>query len=131
MPRCQIALEPLQDPPPLNVGQENIKRYGMRLVFTGQSQGGGPQRRYQALHALFASRVEQEAGKAHIVFNNQQDAIARLNVIAIIVRFVDEIEIGWRCHGHWEWQAGWSSVSLADRRTIAVPHAGRGRPLLS
>ena len=66
----------------------------MRLMLAGQGQGSGPERRDQPLHALFAGRVEQEAGKAHIVFNNQQDAIARLNVIAIIVRFVDEIETG-------------------------------------
>src|SRR6187401_2870810 len=41
VPRRQIALETLQDPPTLDIWQENIKCDGMWPVFASESQGGG------------------------------------------------------------------------------------------
>ncbi len=40
---------------------------------------------------LFASRLEQEAGEAFIVFDDQQHLIARLDVVTIVACLVDEL----------------------------------------
>src|SRR5436189_5356264 len=114
MPRRQVALQPLQHAPAFDVGQENIERDGVRVVFAGQRKRGSTERGYEALHPLLAGRIEQESGKTDVIFDNQQDLIARLNVVAVVVSFVDELDFG-RRSGHRLKQTWRSAVALADR----------------
>ena len=60
------------------------------LVLARQGQGGGAQRRDQSLEALLAGRIQQEAGEAQIVLDDQQHAIARLNIVAVVADLVDQ-----------------------------------------
>lgn len=45
----------------------------------------------QALAALLARRIEQEAGEGQIVLDDQQDGVGRLDVVAVVIRLVGEL----------------------------------------
>src|SRR5262249_12227449 len=55
-----------------------------------QRQGGGAERRDQALEALLAGRVQEEAGEAHVVLDDQQHRVARADAVAVVAHFVDQ-----------------------------------------
>ena len=78
-----------------------------------------PVRRDQPLEALLAGGVEQEAGEGQVVLDDQQHAVAGLDVVAVVAGLVD--------------QRSRSAVAarsprrrpLADRRRAAAPRARR------
>ena len=82
-----------------------------RLVLPGQRQGGRPERRDQPLEPLLAGRVEQEPGEAEVVLDDQQDPVARPDVVAVVADLVDQLG---------------SAVRLGGRRPPAAGRGGRG-----
>ena len=87
---CDVVLEPLQHAPAVDVGQEDVQRDGVGLVLARHGQGGGAERRDQPLEALLAGRVQQEAGEAQVVLDDQQHAVAGLDVVAVVADLVDQ-----------------------------------------
>ncbi len=86
--RGEVVLEPVEHAPAVDVGQEDVQRQGVRLVLARQGQGGGAERGDQTLEALLAGRLQQDAGEAQVVLDDQQHAIARLDVVAVVADFV-------------------------------------------
>ena len=91
VPQSDVALQPFQHAPAVDVGQVEIERDGVRLILPHQRQARRAQRRHQAFHSFVAGRFEQEPRKAFVVLDDQHDLVARLDVVAVVARFVDEL----------------------------------------
>src|SRR5262245_56905143 len=103
----------------------------MRLVLAGQGEGRSTKRRDKPFHPLLTGRIEQEPGKSEIVFNDQEYPIARLNVIAIVIRLVDQLQRGRRRYGSDLPTARGAVFGLLRRRTAAVVRGLRRRARLA
>ena len=91
VPQGDVAFQPLQDSPAVDVGKMEIERDGVRLVLADECQRRCAERGHQPLHSFVASRFEQEAGKGFVVFDDQKDLVARLNVVAVVAGLIHEI----------------------------------------
>ena len=54
-----------------------------------RARAAAPERRDQPLEALLAGHVQQEAGEAQVVLDDQQHPVAGLDVVAVVADFVD------------------------------------------
>ena len=90
MARGEIGLQPLEHPPALHVGQVDIERQHRGLVLADHGERRGAGRRDQRLEALLPRGIEQDLGEAQIVLDDQQHAVAGLDLVAIIAHLVDE-----------------------------------------
>ena len=90
VPRRRIVLQPMQDPPAVDIGQEQIERDGGRLELVGKLQRRDALRCDDSLEALFARRVEQESRKREIVLDDEQDVVARLDRVPVVAHLVDQ-----------------------------------------
>ena len=79
VPGGQVVLEPLEDPPAVDVGQVDVEGDRVGHVLAGHRQRRGAERGDQPLEALLAGRVEQEPGEGQVVLDDQQDAVAGLD----------------------------------------------------
>ena len=87
VPRRQVVLQPLQHAPAVDVGQEDVERDRRRACTRGpRRSAAAPSDVTSPLKPLLAGRVEQEPGKADVVLDDQQHAIAGPNVVAVVVR---------------------------------------------
>ena len=89
VPRLAVVLQAFQDAPAVDVRQADVQGERRGFVFADHGQGRRTQRRHQPPEAGLASDVQQQAGKAEIVLDDQQDLVPRLDGVAIVARFVD------------------------------------------
>ena len=80
--RERVLLELAQHRPAEHVGQEHVERDRGRLVLLGELERLGAAHGDQHLEALVAGQIHEDAGIVRIVLDDQQDAVARLEVAA-------------------------------------------------
>ncbi len=89
--RGRILLQMVQHGPAQHVGQEHIQRDGGGMVLARQRQRFGAAHRDQHLEALVAREIAENARVVRIVFDDQQDGIARLQIVAIVCDALDRL----------------------------------------
>ena len=90
VPGRGVVLQPMQDAPAVDVGQEQVERDRGRLELVGKLERRDAQRGHDALESPLARRLQQESRKAEIVLDDQQNFVARLDDVAVIADLVDE-----------------------------------------
>ena len=79
---CRVAgivLEPVEDGPPVGVGQPEVERDRRRLVLAGERQRPVGPLGHQALEAPVAREVQQDLGEVGIVLGDEEDPVAVLD----------------------------------------------------
>src|SRR2546428_6270824 len=84
MTGCWIELHVIENRPPEHVRQINIERHRNRLEFPHQGQRLRTARSDQCFEARVASQEIQHPRVMCIVLDNEQDAVARLQSVAIV-----------------------------------------------
>ena len=82
---CRVVFQLIENDPAARVRQPHIQGDGIRPVLPGQHQRGLSLHRHQGLEAALMGKVQQDAGEARVVFDDQDHAIARLNIGAVIL----------------------------------------------
>ena len=84
VPRQRILLELAEHGPAEHVGQEYVERHRRRLELLGEIERVGAARGDQHLEALVAGEVQDDAGVMRVVLDDQQDAVAGLDLQPIV-----------------------------------------------
>ena len=84
VPRQRILLELAQHGPAQHVGEEYVERHRGRLELLGEIKRIGAPRGDQHLEALVAGEVEDDARVVRVVFDDQQDAVAGLDLQPVV-----------------------------------------------
>ena len=84
VPRRRIKLQIVQNCPAEHVRQENIQRDGRWQKLPRQCDCRVAARGRNRFEALVARKADKNARVMRIIFNDQQDAVARLDQIAVI-----------------------------------------------
>ena len=97
MPRGEVGLQAVEDPPALHVGQEDVERHyrGLELLQLGERARRGA--RDQALEALHSRRFEEHLGEREVVLHDQDRKIIGLDlgpVVAGLVRLGLDLRLG-------------------------------------
>ncbi len=80
----QGALELAEHAPAQHVGQEDVERHGNDVILQGKFERLCAMRRDHGFQAGSVGRVDQDPGVAGIILDDQQRAIAGLQVVAIV-----------------------------------------------
>ena len=122
--RRDVVLQPLEHAPAVDVGQEDVERDRGRLVLARQRQRGGAERGDQALEALLARRVEQEARERR---GRSRRSAARgrpgCDRVAVVADFVDQ-DGGLGCGGATH-RAGAAPIAASARSRVGARCARR------
>jgi len=87
---CQrILLKLTQHVPSEHVRQEDIKRYGCRLILLGEIERIVAAHRQQCFEALVAREIDHDARIMRIVLHDQQNGVARLNFESVVRNLLD------------------------------------------
>ena len=89
--RGEVGLQALEHAPALHVGQEDVERHHRRLVLAHHGERARAGAAHHALEALLPRRVEQDAREAEVVLDDQEDLVAGLDVVAVVVGLVGEL----------------------------------------
>ena len=89
-----IVLQSTQDPPAVDVGQEQIERDRRGRELSGEIQGHHAARCHNSLEPQFARRFEKQARKSHVVLDDEQDVVTRVDGVAVIADLIDELDNG-------------------------------------
>src|SRR5690242_8339473 len=82
-----IVLEQIEDKPTGGIREADIERNGVGGVLASQVDGGLAARGNQALEAALVREIEQNAREGNIVFDDEEHAVAGLNLGAIVLDF--------------------------------------------
>ena len=99
VPRQRIVLELAQHGPAQHVRQEHVERNRRRLELLGEFERLGAAAGDQHLEALVAGQIDQHPRITRIVFDDQEDAISRFEVEAVVRQLFDDPLLGSRCLG--------------------------------
>ena len=94
-----FLLELAEHRPAQHVGQEDIERHRGRLELLGEIERIGAAHRDQHLEALVAGEIHDDARIVRIVLDDQQDAVARLDLQPIVGNVLDGRSARQRAHG--------------------------------
>ena len=89
VPSQRIFLELTQYVPSEHVRQEDVERYGGRLVLLGQIERVIAAHRQQHLKALVTREIDHDARIMRIILHNQQNGVAWLNFKTIVWNLLD------------------------------------------
>jgi hypothetical protein len=84
VPGRRIVLEPIEQHPPIDVGQPEVERDGIRLDRARELERLRAARRDHALEARLPPHLEQRHRERRVVLDHEQHAIARLEVVVVI-----------------------------------------------
>src|SRR5262249_8157630 len=106
MSHVGILFQVIEDSPPKHIGKEHVERDCSRVKLAGQFKAIGAARRKKDFKTAVARQIAGETRKMRIIFNDQQDEIAGLYRIAIIVnRFllINNVNnvFGWCTYPRW------------------------------
>ena len=87
--RLERALELAEHVPAQHVGQEDIERHGVGLVFLGKLQRLGAPHGDQRLHAGGVGGIDHDAGIVGVVLDDQQLLVVGVEVVTV-VRHLDQ-----------------------------------------
>src|SRR5258708_37467512 len=90
--------------PAQHIGQEYIQRHRSRMVLARQHESFRAAMRHQNLESLVARKITQYSRIMWIVFDNQQDCIVRLQIVAVVRNLFDRMfrDTGGG-QGRWRW----------------------------
>src|SRR6185436_4225070 len=89
MPGRKVVLQASQNPPAVDIAKEYIQRYGGRLILLDQRTSAHTERRDQPSEPFFARGFEQKTSERQVIFDDKKHAVARLNNVSIVARFID------------------------------------------
>ena len=81
----RVLLQMIQNGPPKHVGQKNIERDGSGVKFGGQGESVRATLGDDRLETFVASQIADDARVVGIIFDDQQNRIARLKIRAVVV----------------------------------------------
>ena len=93
MARRQVVLEPVDDAPAVDVGQHDVERHASGVYSRASASAAAPCDGDEALPALLARGVEQEAREGDVVLDDQDHGVAGLDGGAVVAR------LRWRALG--------------------------------
>ena len=82
--RLRVLLQLAQHRPAQHVGQEDVERHRHRPVLASETQRLAAAHRDQHLEALVVGQIDQDARVVRIVFDDQQDRIVRIEIVAVV-----------------------------------------------
>ena len=80
----QIVFEAIENAPSVDIGEIDIERDGCRDKLPGHLQCGRSARGDNGLEIIFMGHIEQETGKIHVVFDNENDRVPGVDIVDII-----------------------------------------------
>ena len=89
VPGQRVLLELAQHRPAEHVGQEHVERHRRRLELLGEVERVGAPRRHQNLEALVAGEIHDHPRVVRIVLDDQQDAVAGLDLQPVVRDLLD------------------------------------------
>ena len=89
VPGGRILFQMIEHRPAQHVGQEDIQRYRCGMEFAGQGQGFCAIHRDQHLESRVARQIAQHPRVVRIIFDDQQDRIVGLQVLAVVGDLLD------------------------------------------
>ena len=100
VPGGRVLLQVVEHGPSQHVRQEYVERDGGGMEFAGQSQRFRAAHGHQHLESLVVGQVNQHAGIVRIIFDDQQDGVAGLQVGTIVRDTLNrEFRGDWRSAG--------------------------------
>ena len=84
VPRGRVLLQMVEHGPAQHVGQEYVERHGRRVVLAGQSERFRSAHGHEHLESLVAGQITQDARIVRVIFNDQQDGVVGLQVVAVV-----------------------------------------------
>ena len=84
VPGARVVLEAVEDDPAVHVGQAQVERDGVGLQLVRQLQGRLAVRGDHGLEAHLVRLVEQDRGEPGLVLDDQEDAVAGLDRVAVV-----------------------------------------------
>ena len=85
----RVLLELTEHAPAQHVWQEDVERDSARLVLLGEFKRIGAAHSHEHLEVLVARKIDQDARIVGIVLDDQQDGIARLNLVPVVRDLLD------------------------------------------
>ena len=106
MARGRVELELVEHRPAEHVGEENIERDGHGMELPGERKAQRAFGGDDALEALVARQAQQDARVMRVVLDDEQDGVALLDVVAIVLdvlfaRDWQDREHPWRLAPQW------------------------------
>ncbi len=89
VPRSRVLLQMIEHRPAQHVGQEHVQRHGRRVVLAGQGEGLRAAHGHKHLEPLVTGQIAHDAGIVRIIFDNQQDSVVGLQVVAVVRNLLD------------------------------------------
>ncbi len=86
--RHVVVLEAHEDAPAVDVGEVDVERDRIGAALARQVERGGAARRDQGFEVVLVREVHEDADEVRIVLDNQQDAIAELDVSAVVGEWI-------------------------------------------
>ena len=83
--RARVALEPVEHLPAVDDGQLDVERDGVGLELVGERQAGVAAVGDDHLEAALARQAHEDAGELHVVLDDEQHAVARAQVLAVVL----------------------------------------------
>ena len=80
-----VGLEVVEDGPAEHVGQEDVEGDGGGIELAREGEGFGSGHRAEDLEAFVMREVGDDAGVVGIVFDDEQDVVAKLEVLAVVL----------------------------------------------
>ena len=96
VPRGRVLLQMAEHGPAQHIGQEHVQRYGRRVVLAGQGERLRAAHGHEDLEPLVAGQITHDAGIVRIVFDDQQDGVVGLQVVAVVRDLLDRAL--WHAH---------------------------------
>ena len=92
--RQRIVLELAQHRPAEHVRQEDVERDGRGLILLGEIERLGAARGDQDLEALVARQIDQHARVMRVVFDDQKNGVAGLEIEPVVRQLLDDPLLG-------------------------------------
>ena len=81
----RVLLQMIQDRPAEHVGQQDIERDGGGVELAREGEGFGAAHGDQDLEALVAREIAENARIVQVIFDDQQDGVAWLKIVAVVL----------------------------------------------
>ncbi len=79
MTHLGVVLEPVEQPPAVEVGQPHVERDGVGPELPGGAERVRPPGRDHDLEPVLAAEVGQDLGEGRVVLDHEEHAVARLD----------------------------------------------------
>ena len=91
VPSRRILLQVVEHRPAQHVGQEDVQRNRGGMELAGQGESFRAAQGYKNFESLVARQITEHAGVVRIVFDDQQNSIVGLQIVAIVQNLLDRM----------------------------------------